>query len=255
VQDVTERKRLESELTRQALHDPLTGLANRALFQDRVACALGRAARQPAAAAVLYLDLDDFKRVNDTLGHAAGDALLAAVADRLLNATRGCDTVARLGGDEFAVLLDHVADPGDALTVVDRVLAALARPVAVGAAHLVPRASVGVAHAAPGMSADDLVRDADVAMYHAKRRGAGGYELFVPAMREAVVVERAFEADLGRRSTRGVPARVPADPRARRRGARAPAAVTAPRRCCAGSTRRAAWSRPPSSSRAPSGRD
>jgi diguanylate cyclase (GGDEF)-like protein len=197
VQDVTERKRLESELTRQALHDPLTGLANRALFQDRVARALGRAARQPAAAAVLYLDLDDFKRVNDTLGHAAGDALLAAVADRLLNATRGCDTVARLGGDEFAVLLDHVADPGDALTVVDRVLAALARPVAVGAAHLVPRASVGVAHAAPGMSADDLVRDADVAMYHAKRRGAGGYELFVPAMREAVVVERAFEADLG----------------------------------------------------------
>jgi diguanylate cyclase (GGDEF)-like protein/PAS domain S-box-containing protein len=195
VQDVTDRKRLESELTRQALHDPLTGLANRALFHDRVAHALARAGRRPASTAVLYLDLDDFKRVNDTLGHAAGDALLVAVAERLLNATRGCDTVARLGGDEFAVLLDHVPDEG-AGVVVERVLAALARPVAVGLERLVPRGSLGLAYATPDMTADDLVRDADVAMYHAKRQGAGGHALFVPAMREAVVHERALEAAL-----------------------------------------------------------
>jgi PAS domain S-box-containing protein len=105
VMDVTEQKRLESRLEHQAFHDPLTGLANRALFRDRVAQALARGARDGTRPAVLFLDLDDFKAVNDSLGHGEGDRLLVEVAARLLNATRGCDTVARLGGDEFAVLL------------------------------------------------------------------------------------------------------------------------------------------------------
>ncbi|HEY0779469.1 MAG TPA: GGDEF domain-containing protein, partial [Gemmatirosa sp.] len=114
---------LNTELTRRALHDPLTGLANRSLFQDRVAHALAHASRQPGTVALLYLDLDDFKPVNDSLGHAAGDALLVAVAERLRSATRGCDTVARLGGDEFAVLLEQVRDGAEAVIVADRVLA------------------------------------------------------------------------------------------------------------------------------------
>jgi diguanylate cyclase (GGDEF)-like protein len=196
VQDVTDRRRLEAELAHRAFHDPLTGLANRALFADRVAHALARAGRQPETAAVLYVDLDDFKGVNDTLGHAAGDALLAVVAARLLNATRGCDTVARLGGDEFAVLLENVRDEADATTVAERVLAAVSTPAAVGGRLVGPRASVGIARAAPGTSAEELLRDADTAMYDAKARGAGGLVHFAPAMREAVVTQRALEADL-----------------------------------------------------------
>src|SRR5690606_16552758 len=106
--DVTERAALEAQLVHQAFHDPLTGLANRALLRDRVEHALTRGARRAERCAVLFLDLDDFKHVNDSLGHAAGDRLLTVVADRLLHATRGADTVARLGGDEFAVLLSDV---------------------------------------------------------------------------------------------------------------------------------------------------
>jgi len=112
--DVTERAALQEELTRQAFHDPLTSLANRALFMDRVRHALSREAREPCGVAVLFLDLDEFKTVNDSLGHGVGDRLLQMVAERLLNATRGCDTVARLGGDEFAVLLENVKQDEDA---------------------------------------------------------------------------------------------------------------------------------------------
>src|SRR5688500_5716020 len=139
--DVTERAELEAQLAHQAFHDPLTGLANRARLRERVRHALTRQERRPERVAVLFLDLDDFKTVNDSLGHASGDRLLVVVAERLLNATRGCDTVARLGGDEFAVLLEATRGDEDAVAVAERVLHALATPVVLDGAELVVGAS------------------------------------------------------------------------------------------------------------------
>ena len=203
--DVTERLRLEAELAHQAFHDALTGLANRALFHDRVTHALRRRAgrgAEPGAApdvAVLFVDLDDFKAVNDALGHPAGDALLREVAARLLGATRGSDTVARLGGDEFAVLLEGVP-AGGAGPAVARAQAALRAPVVLGegdGARAWPaRASVGVAHAQPGDTADDLLRNADTALYAAKGAGKDRHAVFAPAMHAAAVARLALEADL-----------------------------------------------------------
>jgi diguanylate cyclase (GGDEF)-like protein/PAS domain S-box-containing protein len=198
--DVTERKRLEAQLAHQAFHDPLTGLANRALFRDRVEHALARVAagrdRRAEHVAVLYLDLDDFKGVNDTLGHAAGDRLLQAVAERLLRATRGYDTVARLGGDEYAVLIEGMATPADADLVVRRVADALAAPVAVDGRLVRVRASAGLAHATGAEDAEALVRNADVAMYEAKTARKGGHAVFAPAMHSARVAKTTLEADL-----------------------------------------------------------
>jgi len=198
--DVTERTRMEAQLAHQAFHDALTGLANRALFRDRVEHALVRAATaregHRECLAILFLDLDDFKGVNDTLGHAAGDLLLSVVAERLLKATRGFDTVARLGGDEFAVLLEGMHDASDADRVVERVQAALAAPVTVAGRETRVRASLGIAHATGVESADELVRNADVAMYEAKAAGKGGHAVFAPDMHEALVARRALEADL-----------------------------------------------------------
>jgi PAS domain S-box-containing protein len=180
--DVTARTRLEAELTRQALHDPLTGLGNRTLFRERVAAALARAARSGGAAtgagvAVLFLDIDHFKTVNDSLGHGAGDALLTTVAQRLLNATRGCDAVARLGGDEFAVLVDGVALAGAEVTV---------------------GVSIGIATSAHAETAEALLRDADVAMYRAKARGRGEFLIFEPAMHVAAMARLQLEGELRR---------------------------------------------------------
>src|SRR5690606_2690363 len=126
--DVSERTELEARLTYQAYHDPLTGLANRVLFRQRVDQAIRRGDHPAGSVAVLFIDLDDFKRVNDSLGHAEGDRLLVVVAERLLNATRGCDTVARLGGDEFAILMANVRDVPDVLTVADRIAGAMRQP-------------------------------------------------------------------------------------------------------------------------------
>jgi diguanylate cyclase (GGDEF)-like protein len=201
---VAERERAEARLAHQAFHDALTGLANRVLFRDRVEHALARAGRQAERVTVLFVDLDGFKTVNDSLGHATGDRLLVAVAERLLNATRGCDTVARLGGDEFAVLLENVRDDGDAVRVAERVGSALAAPFAVDGAELVVGASVGIARAAaaeqepdePGARADALLRDADVAMYRAKAQGKGRYAIFEPHMHEVALERLAVEAEL-----------------------------------------------------------
>jgi diguanylate cyclase (GGDEF)-like protein/PAS domain S-box-containing protein len=176
-EDVTAWKALEARVVHDAFHDALTGLANRALFRDRVACALARAPRAGGTAAVLFLDLDDFKAVNDSLGHAEGDRLLVEAAARLLNATRGCDTVARLGGDEFAVLVEHVHEDADAVAVARRVLDALARPFAVGGAEHVVRASVGVARSSPGDDAGRAApqrRRGDVPREGARRRRVRG---------------------------------------------------------------------------------
>ena len=194
--DVTVHVALQRQLAHQAFHDALTGLANRALFRDRVEHALSLAARRGASVAVLFLDLDDFKRVNDSLGHAAGDQLLVEVAARLLNATRGCDTVARLGGDEFAVLLEQTASDADATIVADRVVQTMTTPIVLDGAEVLVRASVGIARARPEDGAEELLRNADLAMYRAKQGGKGRHELFDPAMHAAVAEGLALEADL-----------------------------------------------------------
>jgi diguanylate cyclase (GGDEF)-like protein/PAS domain S-box-containing protein len=196
VMDVSAQKQLESRLEHQAFHDPLTGLANRALFRDRVAQALAQSQRTGARPTVIFLDLDDFKAVNDSLGHVEGDRLLVEVGGRLLAATRGCDTVARLGGDEFAVLLSVAARPEEATIVADRILGAFARPVALGAYTVRVGSSVGIASAGPGDGADELLRNADLAMYRAKARGKGVYEVFSAEMYEAMHDRIALEGDL-----------------------------------------------------------
>lgn len=193
-----QQRRLEIALSRQALHDALTGLANRVLFHDRVVISLQRltrANRMPSGVgeviadpkvAVLFLDLDNFKHVNDSLGHHAGDQLLRIVSSRLLNATRGCDTVARLGGDEFAVLLENMRAADDAYVVADRITAALRQPVPVGDEEH-PReasvsASIGIAFMNGPLDATDLLRNADAAMYRAKAEGKGRYVVFDPEL-------------------------------------------------------------------------
>jgi diguanylate cyclase (GGDEF)-like protein/PAS domain S-box-containing protein len=179
--DITERKRLAEQLRHQALHDPLTGLANRALLQDRVEHALARLDRHDGQLAVMLLDLDGFKTVNDTLGHEVGDQLLALVAERLRRAVRPSDTVARFGGDEFVVSVEDVTGPADAVAAAQRLLAALAAPVGVARREVQVCASVGIAIAGPGAQPGDLVRDADVAMYQAKATGGSGYRISTPA--------------------------------------------------------------------------
>jgi diguanylate cyclase (GGDEF)-like protein/PAS domain S-box-containing protein len=210
--DVTERAALEAELAHRAFTDGLTGLANRARFHDRAAHALARAGRDGGGVAVLLLDLDDFKTVNDSLGHPAGDALLRGVAERLLDATRGSDTVARLGGDEFAVLLEGVRADAEAEVVATRVIGSLGKPFAIdaGAAadarlDVQTSASVGIARSCPAADVDALLRDADAAMYRAKRRGGGAHELFAPALHDAARERLTVQADL-RRALDGDPA-------------------------------------------------
>ena len=196
--DITERKVLEAQLTRQAFHDALTGLPNRALFTDRVSHALKRRGRQHRGVVVLFVDLDDFKAINDSLGHQAGDRVLQEVGERLRTTVRPGDTVARLGGDEFAFLLEDVSDPADAEEVAERVALSLGAPLAVGGVEVALRASVGIAVAEDNDTAADLLRDADTAMYTAKARGGGSHERFVPAMREAAITRFELGTDLRR---------------------------------------------------------
>jgi diguanylate cyclase (GGDEF)-like protein/PAS domain S-box-containing protein len=176
--DVSERVRLEEELTHQAYHDGLTGVANRALFRDRLDQAIAIAARTRASFAVLVVDLDGFKTVNDSLGHDAGDELLTAVARRFEDVLRSGDTIARFGGDEFGLLLDGAGE-GQAVDVAGRLLGRLSEPLDVAGRRLSLGASIGVAlHPRDGEHADDLVRRADVAMYAAKEAGRGRVETF-----------------------------------------------------------------------------
>jgi diguanylate cyclase (GGDEF)-like protein/PAS domain S-box-containing protein len=176
--DVTERVRLEDELTRQAFHDGLTGLANRALFRDRLDQALARSQRSRAVLAVLLVDLDGFKQVNDSLGHDAGDQLLQQVARRFAEATRPSDTLARLGGDEFAVIVEGAAE-AQAVSVAERLLRGLSTPVQIAEREIALGASVGIVVHPGGVGrSDELIRHADVAMYAAKEGGRGRYEVF-----------------------------------------------------------------------------
>jgi diguanylate cyclase (GGDEF)-like protein/PAS domain S-box-containing protein len=203
--DITERVELEAELAHQAFHDSLTGLANRALFRDRVEHALARLARQRKPVAVLLLDLDGFKTVNDSLGHAFGDALLVAVAERLRLHLRPSDTPCRLGGDEFAILAEDLSCEGAgedaAVVVAERVLEAMRVPFVVDGKEVVATPSIGVALADAGSvpdDPDDLLRNADVAMYTAKGRGRNRIEVFKPSMHQAMLARMDLEADLRR---------------------------------------------------------
>jgi diguanylate cyclase (GGDEF)-like protein/PAS domain S-box-containing protein len=201
--DVSERTLLEAELTHQAYHDPLTGLVNRGRFRSLVEDALARAGSERSSVAVLYLDLDGFKNVNDSFGHSDGDQMLVDSGIRLRNATRGGDTVARLGGDEFALLLENVRNDSDAIIIADRVMNAMRRPFKLRGGEIVAGASIGIARGDATATADDLLRNADDAMYVGKRGQKGQYMVFRPEMYAAVRDRLTLEAELRRDIDRG----------------------------------------------------
>ena len=194
--DVTEQSVIKEQYMHQAFHDPLTDLANRSLFLYQVGHALARGARTQHPVTVLFLDLDNFKTVNDSLGHAAGDRLLVEAARRLVSCVRDTDLIARLGGDEFAVLVEDTHDVAEVLAVADRVAAAVAKPFNLGGKEVFVSASIGVARTSAGENSDELVRNADVAMYEAKSRGKGQHVLFEPQMHAAALERLVVEADL-----------------------------------------------------------
>jgi diguanylate cyclase (GGDEF)-like protein/PAS domain S-box-containing protein len=196
--DVTERRKLEAELEHQAFHDSLTGLANRALFSNRVTHALERGVRRQNLFAVLLIDLDDFKTVNDSLGHAAGDELLTIVARRLESCLRPEDTCARLGGDEFAILVESIASPDAAAVVARRILETLGTPVRVLGSDVAVHGSVGIALGAGEQTASEILRSADLAMYSAKNEGKSRFALYEPSMHEHVLERLSLKADLQR---------------------------------------------------------
>jgi diguanylate cyclase (GGDEF)-like protein len=202
LRDITERKRLEEQLTYQAFHDPVTDLANRALFRDRVEHAFNRRRDDSRLLAVLFLDLDDFKMINDTFGHLAGDRLLQTVATRLRVTLRASDTVARLGGDEFAVLLEDIENETGVLEVVEALLDAVRAPLSVEDREVSVQCSIGIAVVRSGhdtgdpITVDELLRNADVAMYQAKADNGNGYRHFKFEMQEALVKQLALRAEL-----------------------------------------------------------
>ena len=200
IHDITERKRTEEQHAHNAFHDSLTGLPNRSLFMDRLE-RLVRAARRRNnyRFGVLFLDLDRFKIVNDTLGHMVGDQLLSAVARRLEGALRAEDTVARIGGDEFAIILDSIRDAGDGTRVAERIVQELSLPFTIDGHEVHTATSIGVALSYSGSeTADSLLRDADAAMYRAKSSGRGRYEVFDPRQHTEAVTQLQMEADLRR---------------------------------------------------------
>jgi diguanylate cyclase (GGDEF)-like protein/PAS domain S-box-containing protein len=193
-----ERRRVEEQTRHAALHDELTGLPNRRLVLDRIGQALQRRGEGSASVAVLLVDLDRFKVINDSLGHAAGDELLLALAPRLKAAMRPQDTVARLGGDEFVVVCEGLVSPRDAVAVAERIAPAIAQPVTLASGEHLVSASVGIAVGRAGDTPESLLRDADAAMYRAKERGRGRYELFDEPMREQVMRRLRTENELRR---------------------------------------------------------
>ncbi len=198
--DISERKTFEEQLAHQAFHDPVTNLANRALFVERVRHAIGRARREDRRLGVMFLDIDDFKTINDSLGHGAGDAALIDVAKRLSDSIRSSDTAARFGGDEFVVLLEDLESTDVATEVAERVLEDLRQPLMVAGKELAVRGSIGISimQGSPSVGADELIRDADAAMYIAKRDGKGSFRLFEPEMHAGVLARLELRADLQR---------------------------------------------------------
>jgi diguanylate cyclase (GGDEF)-like protein/PAS domain S-box-containing protein len=208
VQDVTERKRAEEQIQYLAYHDSLTGLGNRRLFQERVAMTVSQARRNDWRVGVIFLDLDHFKRINDTLGHSVGDLLLQSVADRLVKSVRETDVVARpdlpsaisrLGGDEFTILLSAVNDPQDLAKVARRILDALAPPFQLGSHEVVISGSIGItAWPEDGDDAEALLRNADTAMYHAKEQGRNNFQFYAESMNDALLHRLVVEGKLRR---------------------------------------------------------
>jgi diguanylate cyclase (GGDEF)-like protein len=200
--DVSERKAFEEQLQHQAFHDSVTNLANRALFRDRVEHALARQSRDAEPISVLFMDVDDFKTINDSLGHAAGDQVLREVGERLRHSLRTADTAARLGGDEFAVLLEDGGQGVEAAEIAERILASLEGPFHLDGKEVFVRASIGIATASPDHDgpegADELLRNADVAMYMAKESGKGRYQIFESAMHDTALRRLELKADLQR---------------------------------------------------------
>ena len=201
LRDTTDRKGLEEQLRRIAFHDPLTLLANRALFRDRVEHALAVGKRGSRGVAVLFIDLDNFKKINDSLGHGQGDRVLRTSAQRLVKCTRNGDTVARLGGDEFAVLLENLTGREVVVEVAQRIVQALQEPFAFLGSNLRVAASIGVAFATATDGVEELLRNADVAMYAAKSQGKGRYVVFETEMQHAAHQRLEIEAELSKALT------------------------------------------------------
>lgn len=204
IQDITHRKQAEEAAQHLAYHDALTGLPNRTLFKDRLNLALAQAGRNGQAVAVMFIDLDHFKVVNDTVGHAAGDRLLRSAAERLTNLVREGDTVARLGGDEFTVLLPDVAGIEDATEVARRIIEVCRRPWDIAGQEFRATASIGIAmYPDDGDDAESLLRKADTAMYRAKEQGRDNHQTFTTAMDTTVVERLELESSLRRGLERG----------------------------------------------------
>jgi diguanylate cyclase (GGDEF)-like protein len=192
-----ERKRSEVQLAHQALHDSLTGLPNRALFLDRLGVALDRSRRTSASVAVLFLDVDDFKQVNDTLGHSAGDRLLAGLAERLRKMLRPMDTVARFGGDEFTFLFEELESEREVVLIAERISRVAALPIQLDDGETSITVSIGIAMVAdPNIPPETVIREADAAMYRAKELGRSRYELFDEASRQRAMDRLEFESAL-----------------------------------------------------------
>jgi diguanylate cyclase (GGDEF)-like protein/PAS domain S-box-containing protein len=197
VRDVTDRKAMEERLVHQAFHDPLTKLANRSLFRNRVEHGVNRLSRSQTFVGVLFCDLDDFKRINDTLGHAAGDELLVSVAQRLQSCIGRQDTAARLGGDEFAILVEDASDTEEILKVAAATLRAFNQPFTIADREVVVTASIGIAISGDTENqAEVLLRNADVAMYAAKHSGKDRYTVFEGSMHQELMYRLQLESDL-----------------------------------------------------------
>jgi diguanylate cyclase (GGDEF)-like protein/PAS domain S-box-containing protein len=196
MRDVTAQRELEDELTYRAFHDSLTGLPNRLLFQDRAAHALAQARRGGKIAGVLFVDIDDFKVVNDTMGHSVGDELLAAAGVRLAAAVRESDTAARLGGDEFALIIEQVQDPDEVEALAERVVQAFCDPFQVGGGPVTTTVTVGVATTEDSGDVDELLRHADLALYAAKAAGKRQWRRYQSALSTGMIRRRELQAAL-----------------------------------------------------------
>jgi diguanylate cyclase (GGDEF)-like protein/PAS domain S-box-containing protein len=196
LRDVTERRELENSLKDLAFHDALTGLPNRLLFQDRATHALTRAKREGTIVGVLFVDLDDFKVVNDTLGHGVGDELLVAAGKRLSGVVRDADTAARLGGDEFAILIENVADVAAVENFAERVVHAFSVPFLLASGSAIATATVGIATTRDSVTVDDLLRHADLALYSAKAAGKRGWRRYEPILSAGLTRRRELQAAL-----------------------------------------------------------
>ena len=196
LRDVTEQRKLESELKHQAFHDALTGLPNRLLFQDRISQQVAAARRDGMTAGVLFVDVDDFKVVNDTMGHSVGDELLVATAERLSGLIREADTAARLGGDEFALLIGNVADPSAVEAAADRLVRVFSEPFALASGAVLATVTVGVATTEDSADTDELLRHADLALYAAKAAGKRQWRRYQPVLSAGLVKRRELQAAL-----------------------------------------------------------